>query len=269
MMKASRYRLEVLATISKKLYPLLALAVIGAWPVGAFGAHPLITEDTGTQGVGNYQLELTYDSNHKQDPPNKNREQSFNAVFSAGVLENLDVIFTLPYENVSERSDSGKHQVEGLGDIEIGAKWRFYEDEALSLALRPALALPSGDEDKGLGSGHVVPSLYGVMTYAADPWALHLHLGYTRNFHDGNGERDHILHASVAAEYGIGDSLRLVWDASVESNADQSGGANVGSMVIGMIYSPIPDIDIDLGYRAGLTDAAPDHAWLAGLALRF
>lgn len=250
------------------LAALLSLPFAGALPLAALAAHPLITEDTGTQGAGNYQLELTYDSNHLEDASSKTREESFNAVFSIGVVDNLDFIVALPYEKVTEKSGT-RTRASGVGDAEIAVKWRFYDEEALSLALRPGLGLPTGNEDEGLSSEHLVPSLFAVMTYAPDPWSFHLHLGYTRNFHDGPDERDHIYHASVAAEYSLSDTLLLVGDASTESNADRSGPASAGSMVLGLIYSPHPDIDIDLGYRIGLADAAPDHAWLAGLALRF
>jgi hypothetical protein len=255
-------------TAAKKLAGILGPIFFALWPMTALGGHPLLTEDTGTQGAGHYQLELTYDSNHQEDSDTESREQIVNAVLSIGILENLDYIVTLPYEHVSERTGN-RTTAEGIADAEIAVKWRFYEDEALSLALRPALGLPTGNEGEGLGSDHIIPSLFAVMSYAADPWSFHLHLGYTRNFHDGAGERKHIYHASVAAEYSLDDSLRLVGDASLESNADQSGDLYAGSMVLGLVYSPTPDLDLDLGYRKGLTDAAPDHAWLAGLALRF
>lgn len=40
-------------------------------------------------------------------------------------------------------------------------------------------------------------------------------------------------------------------------------------MVIGLVFSLTPNLDFDLGYRKGLTDPAPDHNWLTGLAFRF
>jgi len=55
----------------------------------------------------------------------------------------------------------------------------------------------------------------------------------------------------------------------VESCAERSGHPNVGSMVLGLVYSVTPNLDIDLGYRKGLTHPAADSAWLTGLAIRF
>ncbi len=235
----------------------------------AHAGHPLITEDTGTQGTGNYQLELTHDLSRDNEAGTKTLSQSLNAVLSYGLTDKFDIVVALPYEHSVERSGGTKTTVHGFADMEIAAKWRFHDEGPLSLALRPGLGLPTGNEDKGLSSEHIIPSLFGVMTYAIEPWAFHLHLGYTRNFHDGSGQRDHIYHASVAAEYHFGDSARLVADASTETNPDRTGPSHASSIVLGLIYSFTPDLDIDLGYRKGLSDAAGDHAWLAGLTIRF
>ena len=247
----------------------LVLLCSGQGPTTAFAAHPLLTEDTGTQGAGNYQLELTHDVSSDRDASSRTSTRDSNAIVSAGLTDTLDFILTLPHERLTERTDTGKTTVTGYGDIEVAAKWRFYEANALSFALRPGLGLPTGNADRDLGAGHATPSLFAVSTYARDDWAFHLHVGYTHQRRPGADERHHIYHASVAAEYKVNESLRLVGDASIERNGKRSGHPGVGSMVIGLVASLTPDLDFDFGYRAGLTEPAADHAWLAGLALRF
>jgi Putative MetA-pathway of phenol degradation len=247
----------------------LALLSLLCGPMTAHSAHPLITEDTGTQGAGNFQLELTQHLGRNKDAGSKTSDRIFNAILSYGLAENLDVIAALPYEHSTEWSGTAKTLVHGFADMEVAAKWRFYDDGRVSLALRPGLVLPTGNEDKGLSSEHIIPSLFGVMTYAIEPWSFHLHLGYTRNFHDGPDQREHIHHASAAAEFHVGESVRLVADASLESNPDLSGPTNESSIVLGLIYSIAANVDIDLGYRKGLSDASPDKAWLLGLTLFF
>lgn len=247
----------------------LALLFSAQWPATGFAAHPLLTEDTGTQGAGSFQLELTHDLSSDRDADTRTRNRSISAVFSAGLTDDLDFILALPHERLTERADATKTTVTGYGDLEIAAKWRFYEAGALSFALRPGLGLPTGNEDKGLGAGHVTPSLFAVSTYARDDWAFHLHVGYSHVPNPGPDERHHIYHASVAAEYSVNESLRLVGDASIERNGERTGHPGVGSMVVGLVVSLTPDLDFDFGYRTGLTEPAADHAWLAGLALRF
>ncbi|MDA8129356.1 MAG: transporter [Betaproteobacteria bacterium] len=243
--------------------------VFACWTGTAFAAHPLLTEDTGTQGTGRAQLELTHDLSHAKDDVSDVRIHRFNAVLSVGLAENLDLIAGLPYERLTERPGAPGATKNGVSDMEIAAKWRFYDDGALSFALRPGLGLPTGNEDEGLGAGHATPSVFAVMSYARHPWTFHLHVGDTRNPHRAPDERSHVFHASVAAEHRLGESLRLVGDASLESNGARDGPRGVGSMVFGLVYSVTPGVDVDFGYRKGLTRAAPDQAWLAGIALRF
>ena len=247
----------------------LAVILSTQWPTTVFAAHPLFTEDTGTQGAGNFQLELTHDLSTDERAGTKTRTQSINSVFSAGLTDNLDFIITLPHERLTEETAVTKTTIKGYADIEIAAKWRFYEEGALSFALRPGLGLPSGNEDKGLSSGHLSPSFFAVSSYDMDPWVFHMHVGYAPILDPGLDEHSHIYHASVGAEYSLSEWLRVVSDLSVERNADRSGHPNVGSMVIGLVVSLAPNLDFDLGYRKGLTDPAADHNWLMGLAFRF
>lgn len=255
--------------VAAQLAGLLVFAFSVHLPLAARAGHPLLTEDTGTQGAGHYQLELTHELSHDQDAGTKVRAKSINAVLSIGLTETIDAILSLPYEQLTERTGSISTSVSGYADMEIAAKWRFYDEGRLSFALRPGLGLPTGNDDEGLSAETVIPSLFAVMTYTSDPWAFNLHLGYTRILDNEPEERRNIYHLSASVEYNVNESLRLVSDASVESNPEKSGHPNVGSAVIGLVYSLTPDLDFDFGYRKGLTDAAPDHAWLVGLAWRF
>jgi hypothetical protein len=248
---------------------MLALFLCFQQPMQALGGHPLITEDTGTQGTGNSQLELTYELGHDQDAITKTRGHSLGIVLAYGLTENTDVIFALPYERPTEWVDTASTTIQGISDMEIAAKWRFYEADALSFALRPGLGLPTGNENKGLGTGYITPSLFAVMAYETGPWASYLHFGYTRNFHDGGVERNHIFHTSAGFLYTVNERMQLVGDVSYETNPEWSGHPYVGSMVIGLVYSVLPNLDVDIGYRKGLTESALDFALLTGLALQF
>ena len=71
---------------------LFALILFAHWTETALAAHPLLTEDTGTQGTGHVQLELTHDLSHAKDAASDTRARRINAVLSVGLAENLDVI---------------------------------------------------------------------------------------------------------------------------------------------------------------------------------
>lgn len=242
---------------------LLALSAVVLSPMMAKAAHPLLTEDTGTQGSGNYQLEITYDTSGDRKAGTKAR--SINSVLTLGLTDDLDAIITLPHERLRTSADGAQTATSGFADLEIAAKWRFYEQGALSFALRPGVGLPT----EGLSTGQITPSLFAVSTYTTDAWAFHLHVGYARKLRAVPDERSHIYHASVAAEYRVSDRLRLVSDLSIERNPVRAAHPNVGSMVMGLVVSLMPNLDFDFGYRKGLTEPADDFAWLTGFALRF
>lgn len=186
-------------------------------------------------------MELTHDLSHTKDAGTKARAKSVSAVFSIGLTDTIDAILSLPYEQLTEQTGSISTPVSGYADMEIVAKWRFYDEGALSLGLRPGLGMPTGDEDKRMSEDTVIPSLFAVMTDASDdPWTFNLHIGYTRNLSHGAEERGRFYHASVAAEYSVSESLRLVTDASTETSAQQSGDPHVGSVVLGLIHSVDP-----------------------------
>ena len=69
---------------------LIALTLLPA--TLAFAAHPLITEDTGTQGQGNRQLELTLEYGHDEAADAEEDAADLAAVFSYGLRDNLDLI---------------------------------------------------------------------------------------------------------------------------------------------------------------------------------
>lgn len=223
-------------------------------------------EDTKTQGKGKYQLELTYDYRDQYGSDTKTLSRNTSGILTLGVSEELDFIFTLPHERVTQRAGSYESTVGGLADLEIGLKWRFYDAGALSFAARPGLALGSGGDDEDRAFGRVTTtSLYGAMSYRGDPLAFHAHVGYTRNLEPPADAHRHTFHGSIAVEFGVNEQLRFVGDVSI----DQSGGDIAKSMVAGIIYSLTPDLDLDVGYRKVLVRQAPERAWLTGVALRF
>ena len=58
----------------------------------------------------------------------------------------------------------------GMSDSTLDLKWRFYAEDDFSLALQPGLTLPTGNEDKGLGTGKTSWAIALLATYEAEAW---------------------------------------------------------------------------------------------------
>jgi hypothetical protein len=244
----------------------------------SFAAHPLITDDAGTQGKGKYLFELNGQMGNETERPGegiganvtaKERETELRAALTYGVIDNVDVILTIPYQwQKTQVNDATVSDVSGIADISMEVKWRFFEKDGLSLAVKPGIALPAGDKDKDLGTGKATGTLYFITTKEIDPWAFHLNLGYKRN-ENAIDEREDIWHASLAGEYKVMKNLKLVANIGAERNTDKSSDTNPAFILGGFIYSMRENMDIDFGVKGGLNKAEGDITYLAGIAMRF
>lgn len=245
---------------------LIVLALL--YPALGFAAHPLITEDTGTQGLGRWQLELTAEYGHDEVKDAEHDALDLTAVLAYGLRDDLDLILTLPYAR-SEIGENGLTTTsDGLADVGIDLKWRFLEQGPLSVALKTGVTFATGDESKGLGAGKANLTGSLVATYETGPWATHLHLGYfgNRNVHD---ERERIRHVSIAGTYMPKDHVKLVADLGTFTSVDRSVDEKTSFLTLGVIYAIDDDFDIDAGVKRGLTDPETDTTLLFGVALRF
>lgn len=243
-------------------------AVILGWAVAADAAHPLLTEDTGTQGEGNYQIELMLDRTRGHAAGATVRELQAAAVLSYGVLEKADLQLGLPHVRQHTHDAAGRHAGQGLADASLDLKWRFFEREALSLGLKPGITLPTGDENRGRGSGRATWGALAILSYEPGPLAFHSHLGYRRN-DNSVGDRTALRHISGALVWKATERLKLVGDLSADTNPDRAGRGSLRYRILGLIYSPTPSFDLDAGLRHGRGRAATDRAFLIGATLRW
>jgi hypothetical protein len=224
----------------------------------AYGAHPLLTEDTGTQGKGGWQLEVNgerqKDPRPDEDVPPLRAIQS-GSTLSYGLTETIDAKVDVPYL---------RH--EGILDVGVGFKWRFYEKDELSFGVQAGLFLPTGDEEKGLGTGKTNAGVLGIASWQGERWEFHSSFGVRSN-HNLIGQRDWLAHFSAATLYRVWQPFRVLLDLSWDSNPEVERGA-LRNTVVGFIWSLTKDFDLDAGYRRG-NSAAIQDAWLFGLTLRW
>jgi hypothetical protein len=224
-----------------------------------YSAHPLLTEDTGTQGKGGWQLEVNGERQKDPQPSSEEapvlRAVQSGTTLSYGVTETVDFKVDLPYV---------RH--EGILDIAVGFKWRFYEDGPLSFGTQLGVFLPTGDEQKGLGAGKTNAGAAGIVSWQGERWEFHSHAGLRTN-QNVIGQRDWLGHLSAAALYRLWQPFRVLLDVAWDSNPQIEHGT-LRNTVVGFIWSVTKDFDLDAGYRKG-NDAAIDTAILFGATLRW
>lgn len=234
-------------------------------PVSAFAAHPLATEDTGVQGANNWQLELNAD--RAVDHETRFSSLSVNATLTYGLTDTLDLAFNAPWQR-NQVSDDPREYQRGWGDASVFMKWRVYEQDKLSLAVKPLLYLPTGEADKGLGNDRVRPGVVGIAAWGDDDLNIFANTGYTSN-DNKVGDRKDIWNASAAVMATLVPRLRGAVEVGAYSNSDPASSKHPAFANVGLIYSPTEKLDLDIGYKRGLNDAECRYSFGAGVTVRW
>lgn len=248
------------------------------WASYGFAAHPLITDDTGTQGKGKFLVEVNWEWNYDREKDDgvkiKETGGEVATVLSYGIVDNIDIIFGVPFQWFRVRED-GKlvSRESGLSDLSVELKWRFFEKEGLSFALKPGITLPTGNEMKGLGQGRPSYGLTFITTKELRPLTFHVNLEYARNEYklrqDREANRKDLWHLSLASEWDVVKDLKVVWNVGMERNPDKRSNRHPAFILGGVIYSISEKIDIDFGIKGGLNKPETDLTILGGIAFRF
>lgn len=256
----------------------LVQVMIAAYCCSAAGAvwamHPLITDDAGTQGKGRFQIELNgsfgSDRATAVGTTVTERESELIGNLTIGAGENVDIFLEVPHawRRISINNGSPLDAGNGPADASIGAKWRFFEKDGFGLAVKPALTLPTGDENRGFGAGRAGGSLFLIAAKESEPWGVFLNLGYIRN-ENLAGESKNLWHASLAVTLEVAEHLKIAANAGIEKNPDPAASDDPAFGLAGVIYSIGKDLDLDAGMKFGLNDPETDRTYLAGVTVRF
>jgi hypothetical protein len=244
----------------------------------AFAAHPLVTDDAGTVGA-KVQIEVTGEVTrdnervHSEDAGAditvKGRGGTIAATATVGFHERVDFVLGIPYQwNATYEDGVRTARAGGLSDISLDLKWRFFEQDGWSFAVKPGLSLPTGDDDRGLGAGRATYRAYLIGTKELAPFAFHANLGYIRNENKVD-ERKNLWHASLAAEFEFMKSLKAVADFGVERNSDKASSTNPAFALAGLIWQINDTFSIDGGVKFGLNKPETDTTYLFGIAMKF
>jgi long-subunit fatty acid transport protein len=234
----------------------------------SFASHPLITDDTGTQGKGKFQLEVNGGYGHDEDDGVTTKTTQISTTLAYGLSDAMDLMIGLPYDHTRIEDSGTVINQDGISDTSLEMKWRFFDKDGLSFALKPGMTFPTGDDQKGLGSGRMTYHLFFIGTKEIKPWAFYLNLGYIRNENTLDENRD-LWHASLASTVEVTTNLKLVGNIGLERSTRRNLNIPNAFILGGVIYSLSENFDIDFGVKGGLTKPEEDYTLLVGLTWRF
>lgn len=227
----------------------------------AHAAHPLQTEDTGTQGEGNIELENGLDWSRS----GSSRDFAYQPQVSYGLTPATDLI--VQPSLLRHRDPTGR--LAGWGDTNLDLKWRFFGQAPLSLAVRAGATLATSED--GLGNPHGRTTAHALLagTWDAAPLTVHGNVGLSQN-PSGIGLRRTVAGVSAAAMWQWSERLILTVDGSAGANPDRSRHAWPATLLAGVIYTVRPGLDLDIGWQSSVAATTPaKRDLLAGLTYRF
>jgi hypothetical protein len=240
-------------------------------------ANPLATDDTGTQGMLKFQVETNAEFGWDRTSGNgttiRTNTQSLNEVLTVGVLDPLDLALTVPFswqqirENGTSTYDQG-----GLNDISLALKWRFLETGSASLAIKPSITFPSGDNNRGLGNARPAYGATLISTMEFKPIIVSTNIGYTYQSYTNADKKIHrtdLWNLSLSGTAEVLKGLQVATEVGTASNIHKASTDWPTFMTGGFIYSPIENLDLSLGVRIGLTPPETDISLLPGVSFKF
>jgi Putative MetA-pathway of phenol degradation len=182
--------------------PLVLVAIACLLAVNfARAGPPFVTDDPEPPPPGGWEINVPF---ILERSPGKTEMNAPLFDFNYG-LPDVQLKLEFPIEIVHE---DGKGMAAGAGDLLLGVKWRFLNDEQsqLQLGIYPQLLLPTGDHARDLGEGGTAFVLPFLMQKNWDKWTLYGNVGFwwqtapeTRNY----------VYAGAVLEREINERLTL------------------------------------------------------------
>jgi len=152
---------------------LIALVIAAAASGTAFAGVPYVTDDTETPLRGHWEINIAYVLQQNDDP---RIAQMPIFDFNYGFRDAIQLKYEMPI--LSVRPDGAPNET-GIGDGKAGVKWRFLEEGGRrpQLAIYPAVNVPLGNENRGLGSGSVSYFLPLIAQKSWGAWTAYANVG--------------------------------------------------------------------------------------------
>jgi hypothetical protein len=139
-------------------------------------------------------------------------------------LPDIQLKLEIPVEIIHDDSDG---TVSGAGDLLLGVKWRFLNNEQskFQVGVYPQLLVPTGDHSRGLGEGQPGFVLPLLAQKSWDKWTLYGNVGFWwRSAHES---RDY-FYAGAVLEREINERLELGVELFGNSTKERGGRSRVG-----------------------------------------
>ena len=234
----------------------------------SFAFRPFRTEDAGITPIGFFSVELGNEFRKNDD--GKDNVTTFALTY--GLLDWIET--ELDFALLTLRPDTGKNEF-GFGDTVILSKFKIlgekgvlHDDLFPEMVIRPSVLIPTGDEDKGTGSGQIELGILLVLEETFWKVAARANLGYLASndpTFDENFEDRFFYGFQVDFPLFI-ERLRL---GSELTGQFASGEGSPLFSLTGLVFQITENIVFDAGVELGLKDAGSAVTAIVGITFGF
>jgi len=156
----------------------------------------------------------------------------------------------------------------GFGDAELGFKYRFLKEDKdgwmPQIGTFPLLQVPTGDESRGLGAGHVRAFLPIWVQKGFGDWTAYGGGGYWINHGAGTDDQDYwflggVLQRKITEKLSLGGEI-------FHQTADKIGGKESTGFNLGLVYDIDKDRHVLISAGRGIQNASETNrfSWYIG-----
>jgi hypothetical protein len=225
----------------------------------ALAGHPFGTEDAGTQGKGNVEVEFNLERQHGNDGT---RTTSLGNSFTMGIAPKIDLAVGYAYD-FTKAEDGTKSR--GMGPVEATLKTAIIEgkDRFPTLGVKAGFSLPTAEGDQ------VALLATAIAEWTFEPIKVFANAGADVGTHlAGNAERTTLIRASLAGSWEVRKEWHLLSELLWEKQTSPSAPSSTEGLIGGK-KEITETLSVDAGVRWGLNGDSPHVTYLFGFTLGF
>ncbi len=176
--------IKLLKALVSTLLCTLVLSGLRARPVFAQGGPPLITDDPGTPGDGNWEINIAFTAEKRRTV--RSYETPILDI-NYGLGDRIQLKYEVPWLVLDERGENTK---DGIGNSVFGLKWHFFDQdtEGIDMSVYPQLEFNNSGSavDRGLVDKGIEFVLPFQVEKSFGPISLNPEFGYAFHEYDDN-----------------------------------------------------------------------------------
>jgi len=231
--------------------------------------RPFRTEDAGITPIGFFSVEL----GNEFSKTDEGKDNVTTFALTYGLLDWIETEIDFAVQTL--RPDSGKNEF-GFGDTVILSKFKIVGEKGVlydsdlfpDMVIRPSILIPTGDEDKGTGSGQIELGILLVLEKAFWKVAARANLGYFASNDPTFGENfDDRFFYGFQIDFPLFIE-KLSLGTELTGQFASSEGSPLFSLT-GLVFQITENIVLDGGVELGLKDADSAITVIVGLTFGF